>query len=257
LAALRAAKKEIEGAILLDQFQTDKRATGQIEEINRRIDKAEGKEPTPIIHERPGLEQDVSDRVDRVRREQDKTRPAEVAAPAPPPAAAEDEKHLAAKKSPSAAESKLTIEFLKAQREVADKLAKATTEDLQAEYMKRADKINKYYAEDMENLKKAEAKKLEAHLKTIREAGAEHEQGLRESSEEQVANLVGRGTTVSSLARVGGFVGPQRGGLASADRQLQTLREHTRLQQSIADNTERTAELIERAASVAAGDLTN
>jgi len=61
---------------------------------------------------------------------------------------------------------------------------------------------------------------------------------------------------VDSFARIGGRIGLQDGGrVAGADRQLQVLKEHSRLQEAIADNTRRTAISMENAEAAARGDI--
>ena len=155
---------------------------------------------------------------------------------------------------------KLAADLDFAHREIDKKIKATSNKDLKRELDNQKKLLTNYYHDDLAALEDSERKKREASEKTARalkKRSAEREQGLRESSEERVASLVGRGTTVSELARVGGFVGPQRGGLASADRQLQTLREHTRLLQAIEAGQAREAEAAERAASVASGDLGN
>lgn len=83
---------------------------------------------------------------------------------------------------------------------------------------------------------------------------------IRQQAAEQVARLTERGESFRSLgggadsmARMGGFVGPQRGGLGQADRQLQVGMETKRVMEEIRRIQEKAAADIERIADAQEG----
>ena len=102
------------------------------------------------------------------------------------------------------------------------------------------------------------AQKLKAQTETerqIREQGAEELRMKAGRDAESLSRIRGRGLDADSMARVGGFLGGERPGLAVADKQLQVAKEQLDIDKQNHAIMKRIEEAVARSSGVSGGDL--